>query len=60
MRSRLAPSLSIAAIVDFEDAGERAAPAGMGGADDARLGVGEEDRPAIGGADADARCPAGW
>ena len=37
----------------FEDAGKRAAPAGMGGGDHAGRGIGEEDRPAIGGADAD-------
>src|SRR5580704_5500809 len=41
----------------LDDAGERAAPAGMGGADDAGVWVGKKDRPAIGGADADGECP---
>src|SRR5665213_3323191 len=31
----------------FQDSGERAAPAGMGRADDARLGIGEQHRRAI-------------
>src|SRR5580700_1904458 len=41
----------------LDDAGERAAPAGMGGTDDAGVWLGEEDRPAIGGADADGERP---
>src|ERR1700691_1118892 len=41
----------------LDDARERAAPAGMGGADDAGTWLGEEDRPAIGGAYADRQRP---
>src|SRR5580704_7175135 len=41
----------------LDDAGERAAPAGTGGADNAGVWVGKKDRPAIGGADADGECP---
>src|SRR5580693_459175 len=39
----------------LDDARERAAPAGMRGADDVGFRVGEENRPAIGGADADGK-----
>ena len=53
MRLRSAPSLSIAAIVASMTPVERAAPAGMGGADHAGLLVGEQHRPAIGGRHAD-------
>src|SRR5579862_4153823 len=41
----------------LDDTRKRAAPPGMGGADDVGLWVGEEDRPAIGGADADGKRP---
>src|ERR1700688_4978593 len=41
----------------LDDAGERAAPAGMGGADDSGVWVGKKDRPTIGGADADGERP---
>ena len=37
----------------FDHARQRAAPAGMRGADDARVRIGEQHRPAIGGADPD-------
>ena len=40
-------------------AAERAVPAGMGGADHARLRVGEQDRRAVGGEDAEQRGRAG-
>ena len=35
------------------DPGQRAAPAGMGGADHARFGIGEQHRRAVGGDDAE-------
>src|SRR3984893_12307894 len=41
----------------LDDAGERAAPAGMGGADDSGVWVGKKDRSAIRGADADGKRP---
>src|SRR5580704_17570473 len=41
----------------LDDARKRAAPAGMGGADDAGAWVGEQDRPAIRGAYADRQRP---
>src|SRR5580700_11307636 len=41
----------------LDDARKRAAPAGMGGADDAGVWFGEENRPAIRGADPDGECP---
>src|SRR5580704_17315570 len=41
----------------LDDAGERAAPAGMGGADDSGVWIGKKDRSAIRGADADGECP---
>ena len=49
----LAPSAAIAAMRRLEHAGDRAAPAGMGGADHAGLRVGEQDRCAVGGDDAE-------
>ena len=52
MRSRRAPSFSMAATVASSTPAKRAFPAGMGGADHAGLGVGEQHRRAIGGQDA--------
>ena len=42
------------------DAADGALPAGMGSADDAGLGVGEEDRRAVGGQDAEHEARDGW
>ncbi len=58
MRLRAAPSFSIAATVASMHAGERAVPAGMGGADHAALRIGEQHRPAVGGGDAEGERPA--
>ena len=52
IRARFAPSFSMAAMVASSTPAHRAFPAGMGGADHARLGVGEQHRRAIGGEDA--------
>ena len=43
----------MAATVASMTPADRAAPAGMGGADHAGLGVGEQDRRAVGGDDAE-------
>ena len=53
MRARSAPSDSIAATADSITPPKRALPAGMGGTDHAGLRVGEQDRRAIGGEDAE-------
>ena len=53
MFSGLAPSATMAATVSRDDAAGGALPAGMGGADDAGLGVGEQHRRAVGGEDAE-------
>ena len=53
MFSRIAPSRVIASIVASMTPAERAAPAGMRGANHAGLRVGQKHRPAIGRGDAD-------
>ena len=57
IRSARAPSRGHRRDGRLHDAGQRAAPAAMRRADDARLGIGEQDRRAIGGehAERDAR-----
>ena len=55
----LAPSEIIAAIAWSVTPADRAAPAGMGGADHAGLGIGEQHRRAVGGDDAEQQARAG-